>query len=328
LFYSSEAELKGRGIIVKMKHRVTDFDFKNQKITVLNLQNNEVLHDSYDKLIVATGSWPIIPNNIPGINLDGIYLSKLFQHAKTIIDKIRSKNVKRIAVIGAGYIGVELAEAFHKHHKEVILIDAESRIMNRYYDEEFTDSVENKMKEAGIELQLNEKLISFKGDDGKLSHVVTDKQEYEVDLAILAIGFKPNTSLVQDKLTTDKRGAIIVDDYFQTSQKNVYAIGDCITIRDNARNKNVNIALATNAIRSGIVAALNAGSEINKYQFSGVQGTNGICVFNEKMVSTGLSETAARVVDSGYKNIKSMYFSDNDRPEFMKENFPVKIKIV
>jgi NADPH-dependent 2,4-dienoyl-CoA reductase/sulfur reductase-like enzyme len=245
-------------------------------------------------------------------------------------------------VIGAGYIGVELVEAFYKHQKHVTLIDADERIMSRYYDKEFTsisgdnyDCVETKMEKAGINLRLNERLVKFIGENNTLKYVVTEniitkeQNKYEADLAILAIGFRPRVNIFtpeqEEKLLTKKGGAIKVNQYFQTPEKDVYAIGDCISIYDTARENEANIALATNAIRSGIVAALNAGNGENNVAFSGVQGTNGISVFGEKMVATGLSEISAKQVG---KEVETIFFVDNDRPEFMNKKSSVRIKIV
>ena len=136
LFYSSPDALSSLGAQTKMQHEVLDIDFKNKKLSVKNLLTNEVFEDNYDKLVLTLGSWPIVPN-FEGKNLDNIVLCKNYNHALDIIEK--SKNAKNVVIIGAGYIGVELAEAFEMKGKNTTLIDAESRIISKYLDKEFTD---------------------------------------------------------------------------------------------------------------------------------------------------------------------------------------------
>jgi len=170
---------------------------------------------------------------------EGIYLSKLYQHAQTLITELNKSSVKNVVVIGAGYIGIELVEAFTKINKEVTLIDFENRIMPRYYDPEFTNDLETDMKKAGVKLQLGEVLTEFTVKDNHVSEVITNRGKYQADLVIMAVGFLPNTKVLinndgSSELRLDARGAIIVNKYFQTSNDDVYAVGDCIAIHSNA----------------------------------------------------------------------------------------------
>ena len=129
LFYSSPDALNSLGAQTKMQHEVLDVDFKNKKLSVKNLLTDEVFEDNYDKLVLTLGSWPIVPR-FEGGNLDNIVLCKNYNHALDIIK--RSENAKNVVVIGAGYIGVELAEAFEMQGKNTTHIDAENRIMAKY----------------------------------------------------------------------------------------------------------------------------------------------------------------------------------------------------
>ena len=147
LFYSSPEALNSLGAQTKMQHEVLDIDFKNKKLSVKNLLTNEVFEDNYDKLVLTLGSWPIVPK-FEGGTLDNIVLCKNYNHALNIIEK--SKDAKNVVVIGAGYIGVELAEAFEMQGKNTTLIDAENRIMAKYLDKEFTDIAETEFKNKGV----------------------------------------------------------------------------------------------------------------------------------------------------------------------------------
>ena len=287
LFYNSPENLASQGIITNMKHEVLDIDFNNKKLSVKNLVTGETAEDNYDKLVLTLGSWPIVPK-FEGGNLENIVLCKNYDHAKTIIEK--SKNAKNVVVIGAGYIGVELAEAFEMKSKNVTLIDAEDRILAKYLDKDFTDIAEAEFTKRGVNLVLGQKVRKFEGDN-KVSKVITDKGEFEADLVVLCIGFAPNTNLVKGKLDTLPNGAIIIDEYMRTSEKDVFAAGDCCVVRFNPAKENRYIPLATNAVRMGTLVAKNLVNPTLKYM--GTQGTSGIKIYDLCIASTGLTEEVA-----------------------------------
>lgn len=320
LFYSSPKELAKLGVKTKMEHDVLDIDTNNKKIKVKDMNSNEEFEENYDKLIVTTGSWPIVPP-FEGIDLDNILLSKNYNHSNTIID--RAKDAKNIAVIGAGYIGVELAEAFNLNDKNVTLIDMADRILNKYLDKEYTDIAEDTFKEKGVKLALGEKVTKFEGSDGKVQKVVTDKGEYDADLVILCIGFKPNTSLLKDQVEMLSNGAIIVDEYMRTSKEDVFAAGDNSAIIYNPTGEHRYIPLATNAVRMGTIAAKNLVEEKAKYM--GTQGTSGIKIYNHNISSSGLTEDAAKETDLDFETVT---VKENYRPEFMPTHEEASLKVV
>lgn len=321
LFYSDKLTLESMGATINMETPVVDIDFKRKTISAQR-KNGTVIEDNYDKLILATGSWPIEPN-IPGKDLQNVQLVKLYQHAAEVIEKIKSPDIKSVAVVGAGYIGVELAEAFERHGKQTTLIDIVDAPLSLYYDKEFTDLMSTNLQNHNIHLAFGEKVVELRGN-GKVEEVVTDKNTYKADMVVLCIGFKPNTSLGEGKLEKFRNGAYLVNKKQETSIKDVYAIGDCATVYDNAFDGPNYIALATNAVRSGIIAAHNASG--GNIESAGVQGSNGICIYDLKMVSTGLSYTKAR--QTGI-NAAFTDFEDLQKPEFIKDENPnVKLRIV
>ncbi|TKD68278.1 CoA-disulfide reductase [Pseudalkalibacillus hwajinpoensis] len=319
LFYSSPEKLEEMGVTMKMRHEVLDIDTDNRRIRVKNLETEEELDDTYDKLVMATGSWPIVPP-IEGIKLNNILLSKNYNQANTIIE--RAKDAKRVTVIGAGYIGVELVEAFQKYGKEVTLIDGEDRILSKYLDPEFTEVIEEDFRNRGIRLALNETVTRFEGDTN-VSKVVTSKGEYESDLVILCVGFRPNTQLVKGQVDMLPNGAIIVDEYMRTSKKDIYAAGDSCAIRYNPTGEHAYIPLATNAVRMGTLVGRNIVKPTTKYM--GTQGTSGLHLFDLSMASTGLTEKAAF---SAGMNVKTITIEENNRPEFMPDYEVITLKVV
>jgi len=321
LFYSSPEELKSLGVNTKMKHNVKNVDIKGKKLTVENLETGEVFDETFDKLIITSGSWPIIPRNIEGIDLENVLLCKNYNHANEIIE--RSKSVKRVVVVGAGYIGVELVEAFRDNGKEVILVDAEDRILSKYFDKEFTDVAEESFREKGIVLATGEKVVKIEGANGKVSKIVTNKNEYETDMVIMCIGFVPNTALFKGQLEMLPNGAIKVDEYMRTSDKDVMAAGDCCSVFYNPLNMERYIPLATNAVRMGTLAGLNLVE--NKAKSLGTQGTSGIKIYENNMAATGITEALARSLDL---EIETVIVTDNYRPEFMPTYEKVTLKVV
>ncbi|MDB1941222.1 FAD-dependent oxidoreductase [Clostridium tertium] len=321
LFYNSPENLSCSGIIAKMKHEVLDIDFDNKKIKVKNLVNSEEFEDDYDKLILTLGSWPIVPK-LEGLDLENILLCKNYNHAKIIDEKKDSAN--NVVIIGAGYIGVELAESFEMLGKKVTLIDAEDRIMSKYLDKEFSDIAEKEFTNRGIKLVLGEKVVKFNGNNGKVQKVITDKVEYEGDLVVLCIGFAPSTKLVKGKLETLKNGAIIIDDYMRTSKKDVFAAGDCCMVRYNPAKDSRYIPLATNAVRMGMLIARNIKEPTLRYM--GTQGTSGIKIYDECIASTGLTEEVAKLTTNF--EVESVILKEKNRPEFMPTFEDVMIKLV
>ncbi len=321
LFYNSPSNLEQSGIITRMKHEVLDIDFESKKIRVRNLSTNEEFEDKYDKLILTLGSWPIIPK-LEGIDLENILLCKNYDHAKIIDEK--KDSATNVVIIGAGYIGVELAEAFERLNKKVTLIDAEDRIMSKYLDKEFSDLAEKEFTDRGIKLVLGEKVVKFEGNSGKVGKVITDKGEYKGDLVVLCIGFRPNTKIIEGKLKTLKNGAIIIDDYMRTSEEDVFAAGDCCMVRYNPAKDNRYIPLATNAVRMGLLIARNIEKPSLKYM--GTQGTSGIKIYDVSIASTGLTMESAKATTN--LEVDSVTIHENNRPEFMPTFNDVMIKLV
>lgn len=320
LFYTKREDFEAKGAKIYMETIVDHIDFAKKEVHAVTQSGEEVVK-SYDKVVIATGSVPISPK-VPGRDLKNIHFLKKFQDGQTVDKELASDEVKNVAVIGAGYIGVEIAEAAKRRGKNVLLFDAATRALPNYYDKWFTDDMDVNLADNGIELHFGELAREYKGTD-KVEAVVTDSGEYPVDLVINAIGFLPNNELGKDHLELFANGAYLVDRHQQTSDADVYAVGDCATVYSNALQQTTYIALATNAVRSGIVAAHNIGG--TSLESTGVQGSNGISIFGYNMVSTGLSVEAAE--RNGLK-VKYSDYEDTQKPGFMKENATVKIRIV
>ncbi len=324
LFYDDKEHLESIGAKINLESEIKEIDYES-KIVKYTDKNGNSGEANYDKLVLATGSTPIWPP-IPGLDLDYIQKAKEYQDAAKAVDELENDDsIKKVTVVGAGYIGAELAEAFALRGKEVTLIDALDRILGTHYDRDFSDVMAKRLQDNGIKIQLGEKVERFEGET-RVKAVVTDKGRYETDLVMFCIGFRPNNQLAKDHLKLFKNGAIEVDLHQQTSDPSVYAIGDCATVYDNSIGQTSYIALATNAVRSGLIAGSNiCGKAVES---NGVQGSSGLNLYGLKMVGTGQTvETAA-----GY-GIEALAtdLTDSQKPAFMDEvgaNPEVKIRIV
>ncbi|KAA8715193.1 SidA/IucD/PvdA family monooxygenase [Lactococcus garvieae subsp. garvieae] len=322
LFYARPDDFEAKGAKVLTETEVSSIDFEHKKVYATTKAGEEHVED-YDKLILAMGSRPIIPK-ITGNELEGIHFLKLFQEGQAVDEEFAKEEVKRIAVIGAGYIGTEIAEAAKRRGKEVLLFDAETTSLASYYDEDFAKGMDENLANHGVELHFGETAEAFKGTNGRVSQIVTNKGTYDVDMVINCIGFTANSALVGDELDTLRNGAVKVDKHQQTSNPDVYAVGDVATIYSNALQDFTYIALASNAVRSGIVAGHNIGGTV--LESAGVQGSNGISIFGYNMTSTGFSVKAAQKfgLEVAYTD-----FEDKQKAWFLHENNDtVKIRIV
>lgn len=325
LFYCDQIRLEDMGAKVFMEHDVIAIDTEKKEVRVRDLKTGKEFGDSYDKLVYAAGSWPV---DIPGLpperaELENVMLCKLYQHARELIQKADEPGINSVAVVGAGYIGIELAEAYRIKGKEVTLIDFEERVIPRYFDREFTSLLEKDMKDSGITLAMGEKVMDFREEQGRVKGVITDKSEYPADLVIKCIGFKPNTELLPAAEKTPN-GALMVNPRMETSIPDVYAIGDSVALYHAALQRHQQVALATNAVKTGLAAAF-AINGIPGVEIESVAGTNAICVFENNLASTGLSEAAALSLGM---DVASSYIEDADRPEFMNETGLTRIKLI
>lgn len=321
LFYSNKEILTGKGAKIYMETKVDCIDYANKKICATDKDGNKI-EETYDKVILATGSLPITPR-IEGMELENVQFVKLYQNAAEVIEKLKDDSIKHVTVVGAGYIGVELAEAFKRNGREITMIDCAETCLSGYYDRDFTDMMTENLKQNGVQVVFNEMVSKIVGN-GKVEAIVTDKSEYKTDMVVLCIGFRPNNELGKNDLELFRNGAYIVNKRQETSIKDVYAIGDCATVYDNSIKDTNYIALATNAVRSGVVAAHNAcGTDIESI---GVQGSNGISIWGLNMVSTGLTLEKAKA--NGFDAITTE-FEDLQKPAFIEHNNEkVKLRIV
>lgn len=321
LFYSNPEELASLGAEVNMEHDVTNVDTKGKKVTAKDLKTGEEKIVDYDKLVMTTGSWPIIPP-IPGIDSKNVLLCKNYNQANKIIEE--AKSAKKVVVVGGGYIGIELVEAFAESGKDVTLIDGLPRILNKYLDQPFTDLLEKELEDHGVKLALGENVSEFVADDnGVVKQVVTPSAQFDADMVILCVGFRPNTELLKGKVDMLPSGAIKVNDYMQSSDPDIFAAGDSTVVHYNPTHQDSYIPLATNAVRQGMLVGHNLTEQKMKYR--GTQGTSGLYLFGWNIGSTGLTSEGAKMQGV---DVNVTLIEDNYRPEFMPTTEKILMELV
>ncbi len=320
MFYDSVEAMKNDGIDMKMQHEVTNVDLENKVVTYQNLENQQEKTEKFDKIVVTTGSKPVMPP-IPGINGKNIYLCKNWDDAKAINEAV--KDVKSAIVIGAGYIGAEIAEQFSVSGIKTTLIDGLDRVLAKNFDKDITDEVEIEYQKHDVTLGLGQMVQAFESTDDGVK-VTTDKGSYEADIVVLGIGFLPRTDLFTGQVDMIKNGAIIVDKYMQTSVKDVYAAGDSATVFYNPTQQDDYIPLATNAVRQGILVGKNILKPTVAYL--GTQATSAVELYGKAMASSGLNQQLAQA--RGIEGIKTVTIEQDYRPDFMLTTTPVRATLV
>ncbi|MPW24406.1 CoA-disulfide reductase [Alkalibaculum sp. M08DMB] len=276
-----------KDIDVRIKHEVISIDRVNKKVLVKDLKQKETYSESYDQLVIATGSSPIVPP-IPGIELPNIFTLWNIPDTKYIKDYLRNNNVKKVAVIGGGFIGIEMAENLKHLGLEVSIIEMAHQILGPL-DVDVVEKLQEHIKEQGIELILGDGVKEFKKCDDSIRIITSDNKNINVDMVILSIGIKPNSQIAKESgIKVGKGGGIIVDQNLRTSDEYIYAAGDVIQIEDYVNKVPGMIPLAGPANKQGRIVANNiAGIE---EEYTGTQGTSIVKVFNMNAASTGTNE--------------------------------------
>ena len=310
------------GVEIHTKHEVTNVDFSNKKVTVKNLNKNEVLEESYDKLMIASGARAIIPP-IKNIDLENVVTLKSMDDGNKLRELISKEENKKIAIIGAGFIGLEAAEAAKHRGKEVTVIQLQDRVLQEVFDKDITDLLEEELRENGVNLLLSETVTELIGD-GKVSKVKTNKREIEADIVILATGVKPNTDFLNcDEIKMIRNGAIVVDKYGRTSVEDVYAAGDCATINSLITDREIYVPLATGANKLGRIVGENLAGQNNSFQ--GSMASSCIKVMDMEAARTGLSEK--EVLNLGF-NYKTKFITDMNQTSYYPGRERIYVKLI
>ncbi len=248
-----------KGIEVLTKTLAEEIDREKKVLRVRYLESGKRDEIPYDKLVLATGSVPKVLS-LPGVDLDGVYILSSLKKAIEIKERIARGEVEKVVIIGAGFIGLEMAEAFADlWGLDTTILEYFPQILPQSLDYFTARIVEQHLREKGVKLRLNARIKEIKGEDGRVVGVETEEGFYPADLVLMAVGVKPNSELAKKAglLVSPLTGGIVVNEKLQTSDPDIYAGGDCIEITHLLTGKKVVMPLGSLANRQGRVIGTN-----------------------------------------------------------------------
>ncbi|MCE5299642.1 MAG: FAD-dependent oxidoreductase [Spirochaetia bacterium] len=273
---------------VRINTEAIYIDRVKKEVKTRNLKTGLEFVEKYDKLILSPGAEPLKPA-IPGIDNHGIFTLRNMEDADRIYAHIRDNSPKKAVVVGGGYIGLETAENLKRRGIFVTVIEALPQVMG-FLDPELAAIVHQHLKQKGIELYLGDGVRAFSDNSGIVKVTLASGREINADFVIFSIGVRPDTKLAaQAGLKLGTRG-IAVDEYMQTSDPDIYAVGDAVESVNPLLGKSFNLPLAGPANKQGRIAADNI-AEGNKVKYRGTLGTGILKIFDLTAASTGLNES-------------------------------------
>lgn len=303
-------------IDILTEHEVLSINPNDKSITVKNILTEEVFKDTYDKLVIATGATSGVPD-IKGAEGENVFLLRNINDMNKIKAFIENKAPKKAAIIGTGFIGMEMCESFKNLGMDVTLIARSS--IAKGIDKDMNIYIEKHLKKNKINVFSNTPTKEINGN----GVVLGDDTLVEADIILIAAGIKPNVKLAKNAgVVLGSTGAIKVDKYMQTNIKDIYSCGDCIEVYNTVTGKTVYRPLGSTANKTGTVAGSNISGK--NEEFRGILGTGIYRIFDMTIGQTGLSEEEAK--KQGYDVVATIDQKTN-KPEYMGGR-PIIIKVV
>lgn len=268
---------------------VTSVDFASKTVTAV--KDGAALTENYDKLIIATGAEPIVPD-VPGKSLPGVFCLRTPDDAVGLLAYVKANGCRRAAVVGAGFIGLEAAENLMAQGLSVTVVDAAAQIMPNAFDPEMADYARRRLKEAGVQIFTGRRLTGVRGEQ-KAEGIETDGGSVAADVVVLAIGVRPATAFLADSGLEMVKGTIVTDEHLCTNVPDVYAAGDCAQTHNMLTGKPQWSAMGSTANIAARVLAKSLCGE--KAAYGGCLGTGVVKLLPQLNAGrTGLTEAQAR----------------------------------
>lgn len=287
LLQTPEAMKKKFKVDVRVQNEAVNINPKDQTVTIKDLKAGREYEESYDYLVIATGSAPVVPP-IPGIDGPDIYTLWTVPDTDRIKNVIETKKPKTAAVIGGGFIGLEMAENLNRAGLEVSIVEMQDQVMAPL-DFEMAQLLHENIEMNGVSLILGDGVASFEHKDGKTFITLNSGKELQTDMVLLSIGVRPNSELAREAgLKLNARGGILTDEMLRTSEENIYAVGDVIEVENYVLKEPAMIPLAGPANKQGRICADNIAGGQKKYK--GTLGTSAAQVFDLTAAAAGVNE--------------------------------------
>lgn len=318
---------KERGLDVQLQTRALGFNPFTKELSIEGPKGRDALH--YDKLCIATGTEAANP--FKGGDLEGVFTLRHLQDGVRLMEHVDSAKSKKVGIVGGGYLGLEMAEAFHKRGAEVHLL-SKGRLLP-HFDADMTDGLDLFLQERGIQVYANHdvKALAHGKHKGHVGVIETNKDDVHVDAVLVAVGVRPHTAFAtKSGVHALSSGHLLVDDQMRTNLHDVWAAGDCVAPRHFITGRPTGVPLALPANRMGRVAGDNIAASTERIPgpsmfFPGVLGTAITRIFGLGFAQTGLSEDAAK--KDGFDVATSLVESRN-KAEYMPESHDMAIKLV
>ncbi|MEU3286523.1 FAD-dependent oxidoreductase [Streptomyces longwoodensis] len=295
-------EHRERGIDLRLRTEVTELDVAGKRVRARDVDSGAESWTSYDRLVLATGARPVRPE-LPGIDAQGVHGVQTLDDGQALLDTLSRARGRRAVVVGAGYIGVEMAEALINRGYEVTVLNRGSEPMSTL-DPDMGRLVHTAMEGLGITM-VNDATVTkvLTGDDGWVRAVATEDAEYPADVVVLGIGVRPDTALARAAgLPLGAHGGLLTDRAMRVrGHDDIWAGGDCVEVLDLVSGQQRHIALGTHANKHGQVIGTNVGG--GYATFPGVVGTAVSKVCDLEIARTGLREKDARRVGLRYEAV-------------------------
>lgn len=322
LIVRTPEEFAQQNVDVHLLNRVIKIIPKTQKILVKDLTNYVEFPVAYDKLVIATGAKPYIPD-IKNVNMPNVYKVRTLEDGIAI--KEAMQNARHVTIVGGGYIGIEMLESFVKNNIQTTLIEASSHVLSML-DSDIAELIIEYIKEESndyAKLLTNDTVVSFEGKD-KVEEVITANGEhFATDMVIMCAGIRPTVDIaVEAGINLGKTGAIKVNSRMETNIENIYACGDCIEETNVITHRQVWLPLGTNANKEGRCAAVNLAGYTE--DFEGVLGSTVTRYLNLTISTTGLTHKVAE--EEGFDPV-SIVVTKRDKAGYMPEVRNVTIKL-
>lgn len=282
-----------KGVDVQILTKATRINREKKEVEVENVTSGEKATIPYDKLVIATGAAPR-KLNLPGEDLEGVSYVANPDDAQRIRNGVQTGQVGSAVIIGAGFIGLEMAEAFaDMWGVKTTVVEITDQIMPRLVSPALATMGQKHMEENGVNFHFGETVTAIEGEDGKVMRVVTDKRTIEADAVIISAGVVPNSKLAEEAgINCHQLGGVFVDEYMRTNDPDIYCGGDCAIVKHLITGQSAFLPLGSMANRQGRVIGNNlAGQET---RFDGVVGSFVVKLFENSLAGTGLSLEAAK----------------------------------
>lgn len=309
------------GVQVETGRRAVELDSGAKRVRIINVETGEEEYRDYDICILAVGASSVMPD-LPGMDLPGVFKMRTPDDAQGMKDWIREKQVKRVAVAGGGFIGLEIAENLQGLGLQVTVADLAPQILPNVFDREMADYVKKHLQKKGMSILTGTGIQAVLGTD-RAEGILTDSGRIQADAVVMSVGIRPNTGFLKDSGIDMFKGTILVDNQMRTNLPDVYAAGDCVMVKNRITDRRQWSAMGSSANYEGRTLAQVLAGQSKSYP--GVLGTGVVKLPELNCGRTGLTEVQAK--EQGY-DVETVLAVTDDKAHYYPDASSFAIKMI